>query len=265
MTIQQVIDRILQYHPQLPSDRPTCDGFKSGDPSAECTGIVTSVQASVEVIRKAHALGANLIIVHEPTFYTHMDPTDWLEGDPVYEQKAELLRQTGIAVWRDHDHIHAHEPDGIMTGFAAEMGWSDYMADYQGFRSIFSLPETTAAQIAKQMKEKLGLNMVRMIGNPEAPVSRVAMIGHIIGDERAVTSRFRDEQIDVGIALEALDWTTNSYIRDAAQLGMAKALILGGHMNTEELGMKWAVNWLHELVPEVGITFIPSADLYQYV
>ncbi len=91
------------------------------------------------------------------------------------------------------------------------------------------------------------------------------MVGHIIGQQEEVTRRIRQENIDVAIALESLDWTTNSYIRDAGQLGMAKALILGGHMNTEELGMKWAVNWVRKLVPELSVQFIVSADLYQYV
>jgi putative NIF3 family GTP cyclohydrolase 1 type 2 len=265
MKIQEIIDRILAYHPQLPLGQETCDGFKSGNPQAECTGIVTSVQASVDVIRRTAELGANLLIVHEPTFYTHMDATDWLEGDPVYEAKKALLEQTGIAVWRDHDHIHAHRPDGIMTGFAAEMGWQDYLEKDQGFRSAFVLPQTTARQIALELKQKLGLNAVRFIGSGDLPVSRVAMVGHIIGQQEEVTQRIRQENIDVAIALESLDWTTNSYIRDAGQLGMAKALILGGHMNTEELGMKWAVNWIQKLVPELPVQFVASADLYQYV
>lgn len=265
MKIQEVIDRILAYHPQLPHGQETCDGFKSGDPQAECTGIATSVQASIDVIRKTAEQGANLLIVHEPTFYTHMDPTDWLEGDPVYEAKKALLDQTGIAVWRDHDHIHAHKPDRIMTGFAAEMGWTEYIEEDRGFRSSFLLPQTTARQIALEMKQKLGLNAVRFIGSGDLPVSRVAMVGHIIGQQEEVTRRIRQENIDVAIALESLDWTTNSYIRDAGQLGMAKALILGGHMNTEELGMKWAVNWVRKLVPELSVQFIVSADLYQYV
>lgn len=265
MKIQEVIDRILAYHPQLPHGQETCDGFKSGDPQAECTGIATSVQASIDVIRKTAEQGANLLIVHEPTFYTHMDPTDWLEGDPVYEAKKALLDQTGIAVWRDHDHIHAHKPDGIMNGFAAEMGWTEYIEEDRGFRSSFLLPQTTARQIALEMKQKLGLNAVRFIGSGDLPVSRVAMVGHIIGQQEEVTKRIRQENIDVAIALESLDWTTNSYIRDAGQLGMAKSLILGGHMNTEELGMKWAVNWVRKLVPELSVQFIASADLYQYV
>jgi len=263
--IQEVIDRVLAYHPALPEDQPTCDGFKSGDPQAECTGIVTSVQASVEVIRRAAALGANLLIVHEPTFYSHMDHTDWLKGDPVYEEKRALLERTGIAVWRDHDHIHAHRPDGILTGVAAELGWTEYLEEDRGFCPNFVLPQTTPRAIAEAMKERLGLNAVRVIGSLDAPVSRVAMVGHILGDEQAITRRIREESIDVAIALEALDWTTNSYIRDAGQMGMGKALILGGHMNTEELGMKWAVTWLQKLVPELPVTFVPSADLYQYV
>lgn len=265
MKIQEVIDRILTYHPALPEEQPTCDGFKSGDPQAECTGIVTSVQASVEVIRKTAELGANLLIVHEPTFYSHMDSTDWLEGDQVFEQKKALLHEFGIAVWRDHDHIHAHRPDGIMTGFAAEMGWSSYIQGDGSFRSNFLLPQTTPRAIAQAMKEKLGLNAARVIGNLDCPVSKIGMVGHIMGDERQVTRRIREEELDVAIALEALDWTTNSYIRDAGQLGMNKALILCGHINTEELGMKWAVNWIHDLVPELPIQFVPSADLYQYV
>ena len=265
MTIQEVINRILAYHPQLPQGQETCDGFKSGKPQEECTGIVTSVQASVDVIRKTAEAGANLLIVHEPTFYTHMDATDWLEGDPVYEAKKALLEQTGIAVWRDHDHIHTHKPDGIMTGFAAEMGWTEYVEQDKGFHFSFLLPDTTARQIALEMKQKLGLNAVRFIGNGDIPVSRVAMVGHIIGRQEEVTKRIREENIDVAIALESLDWTTNSYIRDAGQFGMPRALILAGHINTEELGMKWAVNWLHQLVPELPVQFIASADLYQYV
>lgn len=265
MKIQEVIDRIVSYHGALPREQETCDGFKSGDPTAQCTGIVTSVQASIDVIRRTAELGANLLIVHEPTYYTHMDATDWLAGDPVFEEKIRLLAEAGIAVWRDHDHIHAHQPDGIMTGFAAEMGWTNYLEQDHGFRSTFLLPQTTAREIALQMKQKLGLNAVRFIGSGDLPVSRVAMVGHIIGKQEEVTERIRREEIDVAIALESLDWTTNSYIRDAGQLGMAKALILAGHMNTEELGMKWAVKWLQELVPEIPIQFVPSADLYQYV
>ena len=99
MTIQEVIDRILAYHPTLPDyeNRPNaCDGVKFGNPSIECTGIVTAITATVDVIREAIKLGYNMIYVHEPSFYGHKDYTDYLEGDEVYEEKCELLRQGNI-------------------------------------------------------------------------------------------------------------------------------------------------------------------------
>ena len=66
MTIREVVDTILSYHPFL-FDYHGCDDFKSGDPDVECTGIVTAICPTVGVIRKAIELNANLLVVHEPT------------------------------------------------------------------------------------------------------------------------------------------------------------------------------------------------------
>lgn len=267
MTIQQVIDAILAYHPGLSQDKPTCDGFKCGDPSDECRGIVTTCAASMEVIRKAIELGANLILVHEPTFYTHMDPVDWLAGDPVYEQKRSLLDEHGIAVWRDHDHIHAHRPDGIFTGVMAELGWLDYL-EGEGFQGRIHLPKpVTVRELALYVKEKMNLNAVRYVGNPDAMVQNIAFGGHMcFGPEQDATRQIMNPAVDVVIPGEVIDWTAMSYARDAAQQGRNKAILNVGHISWEELGMKWMVNWLRPLVgADMPITFVPSADLYSFI
>ena len=86
MTIQDVIDKILAYHPAI--DNPqTCDGVKCGDPSQPVTAVAVSCAPTYEVVKKAAALGCNLLVCHEPTFYSHADTTGWLEGDPVYQEK----------------------------------------------------------------------------------------------------------------------------------------------------------------------------------
>jgi hypothetical protein len=36
----------------------------------------------MEVLQRAAARKANLIIAHEPTFYNHLDETAWLGDDP---------------------------------------------------------------------------------------------------------------------------------------------------------------------------------------
>ena len=72
LTVEDVINRIKK---QVTCDwsLETVDNLKCGDPRQEVTGIVTSFMATMDVIEKAVAVGANLIITHEPTFYNHTD------------------------------------------------------------------------------------------------------------------------------------------------------------------------------------------------
>ena len=86
MKVQELIDRIIAKCGVEPLDR-TCDQVIEGDPQAEITGIVTTFMATVDVIREAYRVGANLIITHEPTYFTGDDERDWLAQDPVYFEK----------------------------------------------------------------------------------------------------------------------------------------------------------------------------------
>lgn len=67
LAIQQVIDTIIAA---IPGGRKqeTVDTVKTGDPAQPVKGIVTTFLATQEVIERTIALGANLIITHEPTF-----------------------------------------------------------------------------------------------------------------------------------------------------------------------------------------------------
>jgi putative NIF3 family GTP cyclohydrolase 1 type 2 len=266
MTIQQVVDAILAYHPQI--DRPeTCDGFKCGNPLDECKGIVTTCMASVDVIRKTAELGYNLIVCHEPTFYTHMDRTSWLEGNnEVYDEKRRLIDKHGIAIWRDHDHIHAHKPDGIFLGVMKELGWEEFLVDDPDRPRLFKLPKTTVRKLAGFLRKKMELNGVRVIGSIDAEVSTVAFGGHAYPTVPEQNATNLLNTVDVLIPGELIDWTVTSYARDAAQLGKHKAILHVGHFSMEELGMKYAVNWIKELIdPDIPVQFVRSGDPYNYL
>ena len=267
MTIEQVVNRLLTYHPPVDEDK-TCDGFKCGNPADECTGIVTTCAVSIEVIRKTIKLGCNLIITHEPTFYTHMDRTDWLIGkNSVFDEKIKLLDDYGIAIWRNHDHIHAHKPDGIFYGVMKELEWESYLVDDPNRPSRFRLPTTTVRQLALFLQKKLQLNAVRIIGNVDGQVNLVAFCAHVLpfmGSEEQATQLLNE--VDVIIPGELIDWTVAAYARDAGHLGMNKAILQIGHFSMEELGMKYAVNWIADIIEkEVPVHFVRSADLYNYV
>ena len=71
------ITAILEKIHGVSLSEDTVDGIKYGDENAEVTGIMISCCASIEVLKKAVEEGCNLIIVHEPVFYTHKDQYSW--------------------------------------------------------------------------------------------------------------------------------------------------------------------------------------------
>lgn len=269
MTHQNVIDRLLSSYAPLPSPN-SCDGFKAGNPGDVCTGVVTTCVLSPEVIREAARLGCSLIVVHEPTFFTHDDDTDWLTGNTVYEQMTAMLAEHHMAVWRNHDHMHAAHPDEIMTGVLEELGWTPYVQETNyGFCTRVTIPETTLHRLALHLKEKLCLRTGRIVGNPDARVSRIAFCGHIFpswdAGERNPTQLLSCEDVDVLIPCELIDWTVVPYARDAAQLGMNKAIIQVGHFNLEEPGMRFMAGKIAKLVPELPVHYVPAGDPYFFV
>ncbi len=286
MQNREIIARLLAYHPDLGPGYDGCDGWKAGDPAAECTGIAAALVPTVDVIRRAAEQGCNLLIVHEPTNYSSPDEPGWpLDFDnTVFAEKQALLRETGMAIWRDHDHMHAHRPDSIFTGVIRGLGWEQYYRPDDtrlpmGY--VFDLPETTVSALAAGLVRRLGLNGVRYVGNGGASVRRVAIAGHLFPgfggadrrDEHGIWHEYGTEVIrameagiDVIIPGEIIEWTVLSYARDAAALGRNKAVINIGHFNWEELGMQYAAEWLAALVGrQLPVRYLPTTDLYRYL
>src|SRR5688572_11369059 len=114
----------------------TVDTLKAGNRDIEVTGIVTTMFATLEVINKTIAKKANFIIAHEPTYYNHLDETNWLENDEVYRYKSNLLKQHQVAVWRNHDYIHRHQPDGVVSDVVERLGWANYHNPANGIAAI---------------------------------------------------------------------------------------------------------------------------------
>lgn len=286
MKNKEVIEKILQYHPFLP-DYTGCDGWKGGDPEAECTGVACALVPTVDVIRRAAAQGCNLIIAHEPGYYMTPDFPTWRGpfDNRVYNEKRALLAETGVAVWRDHDHLHAHRPDGIFTGVLRYLGWEEYYEP--GSADIphcypCTIPKTTVGELRKYLIEKLKLNGLRYIGDPNAKVSRVALCAHLYPggfcpDQSSADGTYADyatlligemekeNGIEVLIPGEIIEWDILSYIRDAVSLGKNKACMNIGHFNLEELGMRYMADWLGDLLGHsLPVKYLPTGDIFRY-
>lgn len=182
--IQDVIDKLESPVARL---EHTVDKLESGDASSEVTGIVVTFMATQYVIEQAIARGANLIIAHEGSFYSHTGNKEWLQYDPVYQQKQRLIEENGIAIYRFHDYYHRYEPDGIMTGLLQELGWESAVSEYEPAAAIVTIPAMTVYDVAEYVKQKLGISFVRAIGDLTAPCTRIGLlVGYRGGGANAI-------------------------------------------------------------------------------
>lgn len=253
---KQVIDRIKE-NVTCEWAEETVDTYKEGTDESPVTGIATTFLANYDVLKRAHAAGLNMIITHEPTYYNHLDETDFFEQDPVYLKKRDFIRDNNMIVFRFHDHWHRTQPDGILLGMNERLGWKEY--EVRPNDLIFELPSQSLQSLADYLRERFLATSIRVVGPKDMEVSKV---GFSMGSpgSRAQIEILRMEEVEVLVGGETLEWETVEYVRDAQAQGRKKALILIGHANSEEAGMEYCADWLKGFIPEVPVQFIPAKD-----
>lgn len=261
ITVGQVMDLFMKEAPGAPLP-DTVDTLKSGNRDVVVTGIVTTMFATVEVIRKAIALGANFIIAHEPTFYNHLDETAWLEKDDVYRYKADLLKKHNIVVWRNHDYIHAVRPDGVRKGLVDQLGWQQFE---DSSHVIYNLsPAMTLKALIGDLKQKLNIEAVRYIGDPAQQCKKVLLLPGAYGGKNQIQS-ISNTQPDVLVCGEVSEWETAEYVRDARAAGKQLSLIVLGHIVSEEPGSEFMAKWLKQKFPAIKTTHIPTGSSLSFL
>ena len=98
LTAGQIIERIKK-NAGVPWRAETVDTIKSGTPDTQVKGIATTMMATLDVVQRAAAAGKNMVITHEPTFYSHEDKTDALKDDPTYRFKQDFLDKNNMVVF----------------------------------------------------------------------------------------------------------------------------------------------------------------------
>jgi putative NIF3 family GTP cyclohydrolase 1 type 2 len=248
---------IIQQHLGVPWTTPTVDTFKAGDPSTPVTGVALTAMATLEVLTRAAAAGKNLVITHEPTFYSHQDGTAELEkqSDPVYTAKQAFIREHRMVVWRFHDHWHRRRPDGIATGMVRALGWEKRQRSDDPL--AFTLPPTTLRDLASAIKKRLGIVAMRVVGDPAMKLTNVAFLPGASGSKAQLPVLARKD-VEALLIGEVPEWETVAYVDDAVAAGHKKALLLLTHIPSEQAGMDECARWLRPLLPGVPVAFVPA-------
>lgn len=237
----------------------TCDTVKCGDADKPVARIAVAMFATADVIRQAARWKADMLIVHEPTFYSHHDVK--IADDPVTQAKTELLASTGMVIYRFHDHPHSKALDMICEGELKALGLSyhNFVNVCWAINRIELDTPMTPVQLVRLMQERLGIAQPRLAGAREQLCTRISLCFGTPGD---VFGELRREDVDVVLTGETCEWQLAEYARDASQLGFCKALIVMGHIGSERDGMKLLSQELPKWHPELAFRYFECGEVY---
>lgn len=259
MTAQDVVD-LVDAHLGVPRREVTVDEYLAGEPDQEVHGVAFTMMATLDVLQRAAAQGLDLVFSHEPLYFHHREEWNAMladADDPVHRSKAAFIAEHGLVVRRLHDAVHDTRPDRIIDGAAHVLGWKDF--ERGDLRGVFDIPATTLGALAGHAARAFGASALRYIGDPELPVSVAGLQPGFFGFEKNRAALARPE-VDVLLIGESNEWETAAYAADAVSAGLAKGLIVIGHVPSEQEGMAATAGRLAELLPGFPVAFVPTAD-----
>jgi len=266
VSIRQVIERLTEPVGRSDESVDSVDSLYFGHPDEDAKGIVTCFMPTLRLLEQAAALGANLVIAHEGPLYRHQPPSDGeLGDDPVAEAKRKFILDTGLALYRFHDGWHRYPTDGMMAGLVEALAWEAYAETHERIYSVFEVPAATVRQLAAAFKRALGIDRVRVVGDPDTVCRRVGVMVGYRGSGRHAIPLMERERLDLLVYGEGPEWETPEYVRDAVWLGRSKALVVLGHAESEEPGMKLLADRLRNWFPELPVHYVKERPIFRYV
>lgn len=273
MKIEDIILKLREFHEPYTINTKSRDIVICGDSNIECTGVGVCITATIEVLKKAVEKELNLIITHESIFYGSSSNSLELNDDSIYSYKLNYIKEHNLVVYRDHDRLHGmgepfnpirYNPDYIFYGISKELNWDSYIVGDKLKPLHFKLPVMKGYELANYLIDKFNLKGLRILGDLNKDVSNVFFCEHITGGEKDVKKIFVTEKADVLIPFEIVDYTLTQYVHDSNALKIPKLLLEMGHFNCEQLGMKYMVKWLEELLGNQRVLFLQCDDVFDY-
>jgi len=271
MTARELHEALRALHP-VPE--PSVDRVVIGPAEAGVRGIGVMWMPTWAALRAAAAQGANVMVVHEPTFYTHWDRESFPEEfknlkpraraalDATREAKEAWIREQGITVIRCHDVLDAM-PGGVVDSLARELGFGpENLATTAGNYRVLRLREPCrAGELAQRMATafaRLGQPGVGFYGDENRRVGKLGL-GTGYGCDP-----WRQIELGAEMALVIDDrikvWTEPVWAEDA---GFPLAVI--NHGTSEEWGVRTLADILRRKFPAIPVHLVAQGCGYRWI
>ena len=256
ITADEIIQRI-RVNIGVPWNEKTVDGVKAGDPGTTITGIAVAVMPTLDVLRRAAAVGHNFVVVQEPTFYAANEAPGARATDPVYLAKKALIDERKLVVYRLSDHWNSRRPHPGSAGLAEVLGYTAGRSRDSEY--LYDVPATTLSALAEHVRERLSARALRIVGDTGIAVHRV----YISPGTTDVPGVLRHiGRADVVISGDPREWEAVPYVLDSRSAGLTKGMVIVGRVVSEWPGARVASVWLRSIVSEVPVAFVSLPDPY---
>lgn len=235
----------------------TVDCLKIGDANREIKKIATCLTVTPDLIREMKEWGAELVITHEPTFYNHADE---FHPDKLSLQKKKALEDAGFTVYRYHDSMHDRAEDEVNLSMIERMGWK---GDFDGDMHINLSEGWSARDIARAASEKLGIKHPRIVGNPDFKATRIKLATGARGGW-CYKEFLVSETDEIAVSGELCEWEDCEPIRDAAQFGWKKAIVILGHAGSEKFAMETLAKSINGKYDGAEARYFDCGEIYTY-
>ncbi len=233
-----------------------------GDIRQEVRGIAVCWMPTLEVISKAASMGCNLIICHENltfpyNFYIfgqHLEKTLAWKANM---ERIKLLAVNNMSVIRAHAKLDkAYNIDWFREAMELKT-----VEDQNSRGSIVAIQETTLKELALHIKEKIGLNCIRVTGPMDARIRKVgiAVGGLGISVNMGFLQRLVDESVDVILTGEA----DEESLRFAEDSGVC--FIETSHIVCESIGLAKFAEDLKRDFPDVKVEMVYAGIPWRYI
>lgn len=245
-----------------------------GNPEARITKIGTCWMPYWQTLKEAVANGVNTMVVHEPTFYSHLD-LNGIEahfsnysktGGKLYleqvEKKKKWIEDNKLSIIRCHDVLDALGKFGIPFAFGMALGFSNEdIIRSKPYYNVYRTAPATAGEVARYVASKLsafGQPGVAFYGDENRMVSSVALGTGCICDP----IHFTELEADLRIAIDDVvkTWVQTYYAADTGN-----PLVIVNHGTSEENGMRMLNAHLNEAFSGMEVIHFNQGCGYQWI
>ena len=181
MKIKDVIEFMESWAPLSLQDSYDNAGLQVGDPEMELKGGLVCLDVTLETLREALSIGANLVVSHHPVLF---HPLRQVCGNRLSEQIVIESVRNNIAIYSAHTNL-----DNVSSGVNAVLARLLQVHDTEPLQPLQTFPDAGSGAIGNlpspmngedflaHVKKSLRLPVLRHSRLRGKPVSRVALCG----------------------------------------------------------------------------------------